>query len=79
MATAATQPRTNNIGRIAQVIGAVVDVQFDTELPEILSALETQNQATSASCSRSRSISARNDGAHHRHGRRPTASCAGRK
>ena len=44
MATAATQPRTNNIGRIAQVIGAVVDVQFDTELPEILSALETQNQ-----------------------------------
>ncbi|EMD83702.1 F0F1 ATP synthase subunit beta [Pacificimonas flava] len=39
----ATQPTTNNIGRIAQVIGAVVDVQFDTELPEILSALETQN------------------------------------
>jgi F-type H+-transporting ATPase subunit beta len=34
---------TNNIGRIAQVIGAVVDVQFDTNLPAILSALETRN------------------------------------
>ncbi len=31
-------------GRIKQVIGAVVDVQFGTGLPEILNALETQNQ-----------------------------------
>ncbi|MCA0405714.1 MAG: F0F1 ATP synthase subunit beta [Proteobacteria bacterium] len=30
-------------GRIAQVIGAVVDVQFDGHLPEILNALETEN------------------------------------
>jgi F-type H+-transporting ATPase subunit beta len=30
-------------GRIAQVIGAVVDVQFDGHLPEILNALETSN------------------------------------
>ncbi len=30
-------------GRIAQVIGAVVDVEFDGELPEILNALETDN------------------------------------
>ena len=30
-------------GRIAQVIGAVVDVQFDDHLPEILNALETKN------------------------------------
>ncbi|MCZ8376502.1 MAG: F0F1 ATP synthase subunit beta [Beijerinckiaceae bacterium] len=30
-------------GRIAQVIGAVVDVHFDGELPEILNALETDN------------------------------------
>ena len=30
-------------GRIAQVIGAVVDVAFDGELPAILSALETDN------------------------------------
>ncbi|HEY0414418.1 MAG TPA: F0F1 ATP synthase subunit beta [Allosphingosinicella sp.] len=41
MATAATA--TNNIGRISQVIGAVVDVTFDSDLPEILSALETDN------------------------------------
>ena len=40
MATATT----NNVGRISQVIGAVVDVTFDADLPEILSALETDNQ-----------------------------------
>jgi len=38
----ATTPTTNNIGRVVQVIGAVVDVQFDTALPAILSALETR-------------------------------------
>lgn len=38
----ATQPTTNNIGRITQVIGAVVDVAFADSLPEILSALETR-------------------------------------
>ncbi len=32
-----------NTGRVTQVIGAVVDVQFDNELPAILSALETEN------------------------------------
>ena len=31
------------IGRITQVIGAVVDVQFDDHLPEILNSLETEN------------------------------------
>ena len=30
-------------GKIVQVIGAVVDVQFDGELPPILNALETDN------------------------------------
>ena len=30
-------------GKITQVIGAVVDVQFDGELPAILNALETHN------------------------------------
>jgi len=30
-------------GKIAQVIGAVVDVQFEGQLPAILNALETQN------------------------------------
>src|SRR6267154_1752778 len=34
---------TNQIGRITQVIGAVVDVQFEGELPAILNALETTN------------------------------------
>ncbi|MFD1331972.1 F0F1 ATP synthase subunit beta [Methylopila musalis] len=37
---------TANVGRITQVIGAVVDVQFDGHLPEILNALETQNNQT---------------------------------
>jgi F-type H+-transporting ATPase subunit beta len=35
---------TNATGRISQVIGAVVDVQFDGDLPAILNALETRNQ-----------------------------------
>ena len=30
-------------GKITQVTGAVVDVQFDGDLPEILNALETDN------------------------------------
>src|SRR6059058_6013381 len=34
----------NKVGRISQVIGAVVDVQFEGELPPILNALETNNQ-----------------------------------
>ena len=34
---------TNIVGRITQVIGAVVDVEFDDELPPILNALETDN------------------------------------
>ncbi|HYA72092.1 MAG TPA: F0F1 ATP synthase subunit beta, partial [Roseiarcus sp.] len=33
----------NNIGRVTQVIGAVVDVKFDGEPPPILNALETVN------------------------------------
>ncbi len=32
-----------NNGRVTQVIGAVVDVQFDDQLPAILNALETTN------------------------------------
>jgi len=32
------------VGHITQVIGAVVDVHFDDDLPPILNALETQNQ-----------------------------------
>jgi F-type H+-transporting ATPase subunit beta len=32
-----------SMGHVRQVLGAVVDVQFDDKLPEILNALETQN------------------------------------
>ncbi len=32
----------NNVGRVTQVLGAVVDVQFDGELPFILNALHTK-------------------------------------
>ncbi|NUH65773.1 F0F1 ATP synthase subunit beta [Sulfitobacter sp. S0837] len=34
----------NAVGKITQVIGAVVDVQFEDSLPEILNALHTENQ-----------------------------------
>ena len=34
---------SNKFGRITQVIGAVVDVQFEDQLPEILTALECDN------------------------------------
>ncbi len=37
---------TNVIGRVRQVMGAVVDVQFDGHLPAILNALETKNRGT---------------------------------
>jgi F-type H+/Na+-transporting ATPase subunit beta len=42
MANTATTDST--VGHITQVIGAVVDVQFEGHLPEILNALETTNQ-----------------------------------
>ncbi|MBC8793957.1 MAG: F0F1 ATP synthase subunit beta, partial [Tagaea sp. CACIAM 22H2] len=34
----------NKVGRITQILGAVVDVHFDGELPAILNALHVQNQ-----------------------------------
>jgi F-type H+-transporting ATPase subunit beta len=34
---------SNNVGKISQIIGAVVDVIFPNDLPAILSALETSN------------------------------------
>ncbi len=42
-APASVPTTTNSVGRISQVIGAVVDVTFEGELPAILSALETDN------------------------------------
>ena len=44
MAKKATAVAPTKVGRITQVIGAVVDVQFDGHLPAILNALETKNQ-----------------------------------
>jgi len=44
---AAAQPKAatgGKTGRIVAVIGAVVDVQFDDELPSILNALEVENR-----------------------------------
>ncbi|MAJ91997.1 MAG: F0F1 ATP synthase subunit beta [Rhodospirillaceae bacterium] len=35
--------KANNIGSVSQVLGAVVDVQFDGDLPEIMNALECDN------------------------------------
>jgi len=34
----------NLVGKVTQVLGAVVDVQFDGDLPAILNALHVQNQ-----------------------------------
>ena len=34
----------NLVGKITQVLGAVIDVRFDGELPSILNALTTENQ-----------------------------------
>jgi F-type H+-transporting ATPase subunit beta len=41
--TATAKPASNLTGRVSQVIGAVVDVAFEGELPPILAALETDN------------------------------------
>ncbi|GAB6841428.1 F-type H+-transporting ATPase subunit beta [Methylorubrum rhodinum] len=41
-----TAAPTNAKGKITQVIGPVVDVQFEGHLPEILNALETKNQGS---------------------------------
>ncbi len=39
----AKTPASNRTGHVTQVMGAVVDVQFEGELPEIMNALETTN------------------------------------
>ena len=36
--------KTTPTGKVTQIIGAVVDVQFNNTLPDILNALETENQ-----------------------------------
>ena len=42
----------NNIGKVKQILGAVVDVRFDSKLPEILNALTIKHEKKK-SCSRS--------------------------
>jgi F-type H+-transporting ATPase subunit beta len=37
-----------SVGKITQVLGAIVDVKFDGDLPAILSALETEQQRQDA-------------------------------
>ena len=41
--TGTTATTSNLVGSVAQIIGAVVDVAFEGELPPILAALETDN------------------------------------
>ncbi|HHZ10711.1 MAG TPA: F0F1 ATP synthase subunit beta, partial [Rhizobiales bacterium] len=45
-APAAAKAATGATGKIRQVIGAVVDVQFEDHLPAILNALETDNRGS---------------------------------
>ena len=65
---------SNNVGRVTQVLGAVVDVQFDGELPFIQNALNTKIGDRTAGAG-SGAGTRRAHGALHRHGqhRRPGA------
>ena len=65
---------TNNIGTITQVMGAVVDVQFDGDLPAILNALHVKADNRLLVLEVAQHLG-ENDRAHHRHGhhRRPGA------
>ena len=58
----------NAKGKMTQVIGAVVDVQFDDHLPEILNALDDR-QPRQAPGSRGRAAPWREHRPHHRDGR----------
>ncbi|HMY58723.1 MAG TPA: F0F1 ATP synthase subunit beta, partial [Pseudomonadota bacterium] len=42
-----TNTAPNLMGRVTQVIGPVVDVEFEGQLPEIFTALKLQNPAIS--------------------------------
>ena len=68
---------SNKVGKIRQVMGAVVDVQFEGHLPEILNALETTNQGKPPGA-RGRPASRREHRAHDRHGLDARAWCAAR-
>ena len=68
----------NSTGRVTQVIGAVVDVKFDGELPPILNALETDNQRLAPGAG-SRAAPGRELRALHRDGHFRRVWCAARK
>src|SRR5450756_1961634 len=42
LANETSEAASNKVGRVTQVLGAVVDVQFEGELPFILNALKTK-------------------------------------
>ncbi len=69
----------NNVGRVTQVIGAVVDVQFEGDLPFIQNALTT-NERRQHARPRGRPAPGRAHRPHHRHGQhgRPRARQRGR-
>ncbi|HLV24812.1 MAG TPA: F0F1 ATP synthase subunit beta [Gemmatimonadales bacterium] len=46
---ATTAPATKNIGRVIQVIGPVIDVEFEGELPEIFNAVEIDAETPTGS------------------------------
>ena len=60
--------RTSRAGRVTQVMGAVVDVQFDGHLPAILNALQTDNHGNRLVLEVAQHLG-EVDRAHHRHGR----------
>ena len=70
----------NAVGKITQVIGAVVDVQFEDHLPAILNALETKNRGNRLVLEVAQHLG-EFDGAHRRHGyeRRPRARSGGHR
>ena len=45
VAAPVTKGKEGTSGKVVAVIGAVVDVQFDDELPPILNSLEVQNRS----------------------------------
>ena len=67
----------NAVGKITQVIGAVVDVQFETHLPAILNALETTNGGNRLVLEVAQHLG-EFDGAHHRDGLHPKVWCEAR-
>ena len=73
-----TWPPISPAGRITQVIGAVVDVQFDGESARN-SERAGDDEPGQAPRARSRAASRRKLRSHHRHGHRPKVWCAARK